>query len=674
MRGLVGPAVAVVIFFFWHTLRGWQVPLTDGHQWKQIDSCHWILQSRLPYFTQSRLERGDKLRRIDYKSPCYFSTIPPDEVPGRLYLYEVDRGEAVYVVFVESMLPFVLGWPLSEAAYAWTERVSLWVVLIMGFMLILIGKGYRRENRIAPLELLSLGSGLLSAALLWLLWAGKGRYPPELLSMLFLAAWTGWTVIRLVPPWWLLSLLPLTSLPFLLKGYLIYPVSEAILGLSTVGLPLPWSFVYVGLWSGWLIWKNPLFLPFMMVPLTLGRHWNLFQRMKRLLSLWDLAFSLSAIGIGTGITIFLQGREPLFQLLSGSGATLSSALLMEGMRQLIQNRQRRVRLLQERLPQLWERVERGSLLRFAEETLRAYADIEKIQIVNEEKPSAEARAWLRRTEEPCPCSLKGVSFVPDAALPLPSYGWLLLKEGRRRLRLEDTLRLLPFAAGLSIALRHAELLEAAHEARLAALRGQLSPHFLFNALNTLQSLIGENPTLAEALMIRLGGLLRRSLAHARQVTVPLEEELALVEDYLAVEQQRFGQRLRVVWQVPTPCPVVEVPPFTVQLLAENVIKHAVSRLTRPVKLEIQVFETPTHVLIQVIDDGPGIDPTQVGKSVGLSNLMARLDYLYGTEAALHAERLTYGTRITITLPHPYRRTSLVARTQNLGEGPAAHGK
>lgn len=354
------------------------------------------------------------------------------------------------------------------------------------------------------------------------------------------------------------------------------------------------------------------------------------------------------------------------------GTALAVALFGgEVIRRFIQGRQQRVRFLQERLPQLWERVEKSDLLRFVEETLRAYAGVRQVQVLR--SPSEPpAQSWLRRTGDIPPFPTGNLSSMPDAALSLPAYGWLLLWEGEYRLRIDDIHRLVPFAAGLSIALRHAELFEAAHEARLSALRGQLSPHFLFNALNTLQSLVGENPELAEALMSRLGGLLRRTLVHAKQVTTSLQEEIALVQDYLSIEQQRFGKRLLVHLDIPDPLPALEVPPFCIQLLAENVIKHAVSRLTRPVHLTISIREASEKVIIEVIDDGPGIDPAQIGKGVGLLNLTTRLEYLYGKEAKLIAERLTPGTRVSIHLPRP--SSPVGVRTHSQGVNPSEREK
>lgn len=668
MRRLLLLAAGTGALVLWQWGRDWQPPLTDGCLWQLVDTCTWSVKAKLPHFSENALAIGDELRRIDYQPVCGVERIPPARQPGQLFLYEVSREGATHLVFVESLLPFALGWPSSEAAYSGLIWWGLVVLLFAGLVFSVVGglKGKAHIPFIA-LELGMIGLGLGS---FWLIWAGRGQYDEVFLLRLVLTGWLGWALLHIGRWWGLLIGVAFVPVLFFVGEKSLYFLAEAVIGMYAFTLPLKEGILYGLLWGLWVVMRVPALLP-ALVLVGLGGYAADLWRSVRLLSPEVIGLRLSAVGIGMGMA--LLGSTPLTQLLWGASGYVGGIFLTEGMWRLLQSRQRRVRLLQERLPLLWERIQKTDLLRFAEETLQAYANISEMAILRAEGVGIEARPWLGRMREAIPVATENLPFVPDVILPLPAYGWLLLREGTYKLNLEDVERLMPFAAGLSIALRHAELFEAAHEARLAALRGQLSPHFLFNALNTLQSLIGEDPALAEVLMSRLGALLRRSLAHARQVTVPLEEELALVQDYLAVEQQRFGRRLIVEWDVPTPCPTADIPPFAIQLLAENVIKHAVSRLTRPVRLQIRVQALPHAVLIEVIDDGPGIEVERIRSSVGLSNLITRLEELYTGQASLLAERLNPGTRVSITLPRRFSAAS-DAHTRSRAEDPFGHGR
>ncbi|MCX8111820.1 MAG: histidine kinase [Bacteroidia bacterium] len=666
MRRLGGLLVGLGGLFTWHVLTGWQPPLTDGIVWRPSSDCKWVAQSKLPTLSENAVEIGDTLLRVDYQPACKLSHIPPAERHQQLFLYEISRQGETHLIFVESIAPFVLGWPESELSYRWTTNLTLTVLL--GGIVLLLFIAEKGSPQRTPSQLAALVMTLFLFGSLWLLWAGKGLYDRALLGQISLAFWGSWTLLRGSAPRHLPLLLPLVGLPFLIQGPARYFLAEAIIGSLALWLPKRIALLYAALWGVWVGLRGPILLPLLgMVGILEYLPW--VQRAFQLLPPGVMALRLLIVPAGLGVA--LLGQNPLAQLLLGAAGLGASLLFIETIRRLLQSQQRRVRLLQERLPRLWERIEKADLIRFAEETLQAYASISQIAILKAPDSVPERqRPWIQRMGEPAPFPLEKISFLPDVALPLPAYGWLCLKEGTYRLRLEDIQRLLPFAAGLSIALRHAELFEAAHEARLAALRGQLSPHFLFNALNTLQSLVGENPSLAESLMSRLGTLLRRSLSHARQVVVPLEEELSLVQDYLEIEQQRFGQRLRIKWNVSQPCPIASIPPFAIQLLAENVIKHAVGRVTRPVQMEIEVREEGGQVIIRVSDDGPGIELDRIGQGVGLSNLITRLKQLYGEQATLIAERLNPGTRISMILSRRYPERD--ARTHNLAEGLSAH--
>ncbi|MCX7605913.1 MAG: histidine kinase [Bacteroidia bacterium] len=655
--------LGIVWFGIWHSSRAWPPKLWDGYQWKRLDSCKWEVHRTLPRFSESLLRPGDQLLRIDYLPVCDLTHIPPGKEKGRLYLYEISREGRIQLVFVESQLPLVFGWPSSPKEYTLTRLLSFLVWLFALFLMGVTADQWRWEWPSLWREGLSLLVSLLPLGVFWFFWEEptpifRSYFTPFLLSL-----WGIWSISRVTDHRLQILLAILSMGCFFTDGipFLEGIGASALLGSSLLTLSGPTRLIYTLVWMGWGTFPHPLAIP-LLGGIILTSHIPLLKRTFGLLPKEKIAFRSIAILAGIGMGILYRSEGFLLSFLWGMVSLGIGIALTEVLWRVIQARQRRVRLLQERLPQLWEIVDKNTLRLFIEETLREYADIGEIEISTQGRPSGETRPWLRRSGESPPFEITQLRFSPDALIPLPAYGWLALREGTRQLGPEDVRRLMPFAAGISIALRHLSLFEAAHEARLAALRGQLSPHFLFNALNTLQALIAENPSLAEELMTRLGALLRRSLLHARHVTVPLEEELALVRDYLSIEKERFGQRLRLSWNLPESLPSLEIPPFAIQLLAENTIKHAVSRVNRPVTVEISVVEKPTEVEIIVQDDGPGIDLNRIKESVGLSNLLLRLEQLYPEKATLLPERLTKGTRVTLRFLRPLPETT--ARSHN----------
>lgn len=643
--GLVG--LLIVVQAFHH----WRLPPWDGAIWIRTDTCSWQIAAIRPDFAPNPLQIGDRLLRIDYKPVCRAAHIPPAKDLQRLYLYEIERKGQKHLLFVESFPPLAVGWPTSVGQKNLVQALHIILAALICWGILLLGEGWQWSGPTFWRESMPLFLGLVFFISSWLFWENPSLpwRPWYLVGVYSLSAlWTCW-VVGLKRSWVLLPFAGAAAL-----SHLLFPTS--VIGNLALALPIwglsPYAAVgYLLAWGAFWLTPHPLFLP-LLGAFWIGQQAPILYRSLRLLPRWNLLVATLAV-----IAALLVGMElaPLSPVYAVGGSLGSLVLLRGGLSQVIQffqKRQKRFRLLQESLPQLWEIVDRDQLMAFIQHTLRGYAQVTEVALVEAEDTPKEALPWLRRSGEPFPLSnrLADLPWTPDAALPLPAYGWLLLKEGAKRLTPEDLRRIFPFAAGVSIALRHLKLFEAAHEARLAALRGQLSPHFLFNALNTLQALIPEDPTLAESLMARLSALLRRSLEHARRMTVPLEEEIALAQDYLRIEQERFGTRLHLHWRLPDPLPSVEVPPFSVQLLVENAIKHAVSRLNRPVTLQIAVEETPEALYIRVEDNGPGIELSRLHSSVGLSNLIFRLEQLFGGQATLIAERLTPGTRVTLRFP------------------------
>lgn len=206
---------------------------------------------------------------------------------------------------------------------------------------------------------------------------------------------------------------------------------------------------------------------------------------------------------------------------------------------------------------------------------------------------------------------------------------------------------------LQLAARAASLEAQMAEARLGMLRMQLDPHFLFNSLNGIAGLVrlGDDKAAIE-MLARLGALLRLSLEQrdAHQVTVAREVES--LELYLSIERARFGERLRVEWNIEAAAAEALVPAFILQPLAENAVRHGIARVPGPGTLTIGARIAEGSLSLEVADTGPGLGTSPNGRhGIGLANTRARLTQLYGDDAALRLENgVRGGTLVTVTLP------------------------
>jgi two-component sensor histidine kinase len=208
-------------------------------------------------------------------------------------------------------------------------------------------------------------------------------------------------------------------------------------------------------------------------------------------------------------------------------------------------------------------------------------------------------------------------------------------------------------ASIKQELQLSQALAKAQEAQLAALRYQLNPHFLFNALNSISALIVTKRNAdAERMTEKLSSFLRSSLNADPGELIPLEEELSLTEEYLEIESVRFGERLEVdVDCSPGACAAL-VPSFLVQPLVENAIKHGVARAKGTTRIGISGEVEDGQLLIRVsnsaVDEPSGPAPASGG--VGLPNVRSRLEALYGKRADLHAGLADGTYTATIRLP------------------------
>ena len=179
-------------------------------------------------------------------------------------------------------------------------------------------------------------------------------------------------------------------------------------------------------------------------------------------------------------------------------------------------------------------------------------------------------------------------------------------------------------------LRAAELENRLAQARLQALQMQLNPHFLFNTLHAISSLMHHDVEAADRMLVRLSDLLRYALESTHAHEVSLEKELEFLRRYLEIEQTRFGDRLQVRMEIDPVTLQAHVPNLLLQPLVENAIRHGIEPNARPGLLELKARRDDNILEVIVQDNGQGLKKTSPsGFGVGLSNTRARLEQLYG---------------------------------------------
>jgi two-component sensor histidine kinase len=193
------------------------------------------------------------------------------------------------------------------------------------------------------------------------------------------------------------------------------------------------------------------------------------------------------------------------------------------------------------------------------------------------------------------------------------------------------------------------------EARLNALRMQLDPHFLFNALNTISSQVERDPKLARGMIEHLGDLLRLSLESKDRQEITLAEEMAFLEHYLAIQKIRFGDKLHIETQIAPEVKYASVPCLFVQPLVENAIRHGISRRASGGTVIVSAHRVGDMLDIRVLDDGVGLPAgwtLENSDGVGLSVTWQRVTGLYPHGEACFAvnRRATGGTEVEISLP------------------------
>jgi len=294
-----------------------------------------------------------------------------------------------------------------------------------------------------------------------------------------------------------------------------------------------------------------------------------------------------------------------------------------------------------------------------------------------ERPSI----WARNpelNESDLPAEFSRILTDHQAALAIPisgegrAQGLIVLgrKSPRRAVyNLEDLEQLRSLSGQLALAIerlilieRERQLAKESTSAHLVALRAQINPHFLFNALNTITALIEERPGEAETIVEHLAAIFRHTLKTGSQPFVRLEEEFALVEHYLSIEKARFGERLSVSCSMDPAVGQLPVPAFAVQTLVENAIKHGLETQRKGGKLILSCSPLPDgSARIAVFDSGRGI-PSLFGASepaegiasffgLGLTNVASRLEKHYGRVDLMKFESdSSKGTTVSLLIP------------------------
>ena len=249
---------------------------------------------------------------------------------------------------------------------------------------------------------------------------------------------------------------------------------------------------------------------------------------------------------------------------------------------------------------------------------------------------------------------------------LAGTGWVSLFRGV----LPFSFPLLLMWSGLYFFIKYYQLFQAekekslrsealAHEAQLRMLRYQLNPHFLFNTLHAISTLVLEKATgPANEMLIKLSKFLRYSLDHSPLDQVTLSHEIETSKLYLEIEKVRFGERMRLAIDIAETAQKALVPSMLLQPLIENSIKHAISRRESGGSISIRAHIEKRDLVLEVEDDGPGFEPESLGSSVkgfsgvGLNNIRNRLKEIYGSNHQLiFSNMVPSGCKVTMVIPY-----------------------
>ncbi len=278
--------------------------------------------------------------------------------------------------------------------------------------------------------------------------------------------------------------------------------------------------------------------------------------------------------------------------------------------------------------------------------------------------SAEEVHWAERVEGALPSAGRNAAALVVPTSEEPRYSLIVgaLVSGRHLLsddaRLLDDLALL--AARRIDAIRLARISKLATEAELRALRAQVNPHFLFNALNTIGFLIQTSPARAHVTLMKLTALLRGVLRSGDNA-ITLGDEVDLVTAYLEIESARFEERLQVRIDVPEPLRASRIPPLLLQPLVENAIKHGVACSRAGGEVCIEARRTLEFIILTVRNTGATASEFQIAqgrrRGLGLTNIEQRLRHHYGQAARLTLASGAAGTIAEVVIPLVVERSA-----------------
>lgn len=178
-----------------------------------------------------------------------------------------------------------------------------------------------------------------------------------------------------------------------------------------------------------------------------------------------------------------------------------------------------------------------------------------------------------------------------------------------------------------------ELKASQTEIELNSLKAQMNPHFVFNCMNSIRALVDENPERAKQAITMLSGILRNNLTQSRFQAIPLSDEIDLVEKYLALEKIRFEERLTVRFEIDPTTLQYKIPPFVLQTIAENGIKHGIAKKIEGGKIRIKTQGFADRFVITITNTGKYESPFS-NEGIGLANTKTRLHMLYGDAAEM----------------------------------------
>ena len=271
--------------------------------------------------------------------------------------------------------------------------------------------------------------------------------------------------------------------------------------------------------------------------------------------------------------------------------------------------------------------------------------------------TADSKSEIGCNREDCP--LTDVVITP-LKLDDKVFGLLKLYRSGEKINVLDIKLAKGIASFLATQIKLGKLAEQAElksEAELKALQAQINPHFLFNALNTITATCRINPEQSRELLMKLASIFRKTLKRDAKETT-LEKEIEFCRDYLGIEKVRLGDRLKVDWDLPEKAHEYVIPPFIIQPLVENSIRHGIQPLEDKGKIEIKVQKLNEKLKITVSDNGVGISEEKLEKlfteesdRIGLKNIKERINNLYDKKAELDIKsQENKGTEVNITLP------------------------